>query len=1107
MADDINGVSAELVEALRRLNTSIRDSSDALDESTSTSTQNQRALVSEFEKLGLTVKGDNTLLSTHAERTKERIKLEQEVNEQLKASGRVRQDASNAEIESYKLTQRRNMLYDSELASLGRVIDSNGKITKSQIELEGAQKRTIAAIKKEEETRNRQEQGLNNFVDMLKALPQQAVLLALNQAFDTFAAGVTGAYKASIAYQDALLAGTRGMRVDAAATAAKMQEMAKVTAKLGSSLSGMGDQFVTVGVGLAFLGGPLGILAGILSVIIGIAFKFEGLQKEQEAAMQERNAELVKKQAEINDKLAAGFTKLGEATMTGADGMTGLRDRLYSMTLAITDLESFNKVLIENKKNLALLGGTMMEGVKSFSVVASDLIRSSLGKTLEDMGIGVEEMMAHTAQFMAYQNRLGLKTTGDVSKATGEYILELDKLAAITGTSRKEQEEARETILKEQKVQAALMIAEQNNDTKEIERLKAVIGTAALMKSAGMGKDAADFALRQAMGGTITDAGTARSAMISGGKGGADDLMRNGERDVSKIYASLLKGMMGVEKPMLGSTLVAGTNQLGQSDLYAMNNAIKGLAKFQQDFAEAKKKDPKLTEAEFYESQRKVTDSWRQGQVTLERKQREEQQAEEKAILAGQMDTMAKAFQAPADGMMGAAYKMWDAVRDFAIAVAEFMKNPLDNAKTLLTGKDKSQRDAENLTEKQKELKDTEEKIKDLKESLDNPEKAKKIAAAKFEIAEKELKLKEQAYDELKKKMAPGYWKPGSSDEEKRTIAKEKEKIAIQASTVYLETQEAKKRLEIAKKALSNTETGFFSKSAETKQRELKSLEQQRAGLQIETGNLERAVQSNPASKTSVGFSKTYGANYKGSGMLDANGKPTAAAMGSNSGMLPYRFAADNAGGESAFNQIDPKLREAVIAAASEYYERSGGKQLIINSSLRDAKEQQKLWDTSVRAGTPGTQPNGMTVARPGTSPHEQGRAVDIQNYNDPMALFALRNAGLRQTEGSRDPVHFQRGAFSGGIFSGPKSGYPVELHGREAIVPLPNFGDTVSVENSQSSSKSSLSSVMGGNSSGNDFVMMMGDMFSMMENKLDDMIDKLDTGNNYSDKLVKAMV
>ncbi len=136
MADDLTGASAELIEAMKDIASAVRGAKDAYDDAGSEEIKRSQALSAEFQKLGLTVKGENTLLSTHAERTKERIKLEQEVNEQLKRSGQVRQDASNAEIESYKLTQRRNMLYESELASLGRVIDSNGKITKSQIELE-----------------------------------------------------------------------------------------------------------------------------------------------------------------------------------------------------------------------------------------------------------------------------------------------------------------------------------------------------------------------------------------------------------------------------------------------------------------------------------------------------------------------------------------------------------------------------------------------------------------------------------------------------------------------------------------------------------------------------------------------------------------------------------------------------------------------------------------------------------------------------------------------------------------------------------------------------------------------------------------------------------
>jgi hypothetical protein len=1103
MADDLSGVSAELIETLQRLNSSFRATGDALDESTDTSNQNQRALAAEFEKLGLTLKGETTLLDTHAERVRERIRLEAEVNDQLRNSGKVRQDATDAELEEYKLTQKRNVLYEQELASLGRVINENGKIVKSQVELEGAQKRTIASIKKEEETIKEREQALANFGSMLAELPQKAVLMGLNYAFDTFAAGVTGAYKASIAYEDALLAGTRGMRADAAATAAKMQEMAKVTAKLGSNLSGMGDQFVTVGVGLAFLGGPLGILAGILSVIIGGFFKLKGLEKEQEAAMQERNAELVKKQAEINDKIAAGFTKLGAASIAGADGMSGLHARLNGLTLAVTDLESYSKVLSENKKNLANLGGTMVEGVKSFSSVAGDLIKSSLGKTLENMGIGVEEMMGHTIQFMAYQNRLGIKTTGDVSKATGEYILELDRLAAITGTTRKEQEEAREGILKEQKVQAALMIARENKDEKEIQRIETIINAAALMKSAGAVDESRNFALNQVMKGVITDAGTARAQMMGAGKGGATEMLRNGETDARKVAEAQMRGGARIDKPMAGTVLLGGDNDITSKNLYAQNNFVQSMDKIHKDYEEAKKKDPTIgTITEFLDAQRKVTDGWRQNQVEKERAQRAEQIAKENGILAGQMDTMAKAFQVPANSFMSGAIDFMHAVERFAEAVFKFMKNPIDNTKEFFTGKDKAQRDAEELQEVTKQ-------IEGLKKALSgNAEEVKKTADANLEIAKKEFKARDDYVTELniQYNKEKGYGK--NSEESKKKLAKiEEEQIKAQdASTA------ARRKMLMAETDVTNAEKAIKA-SGDPRRKEM--MQKQLAGLETKQKELTTSVQSAGPSKTalpgnpgSASYSGAGGASGSGAGKSGGGGYG-GGADSSNKGGKSYEFAADNEGGAGAFEQINPKLHDAVIAAADDYFANTG-KKLIINSSFRTAERQKKLWEESVKLGHAGTGPKGMTVHDPskGPSPHEQGRAVDLQNYNDPKAIAALRNAGVYQSEGMKDPVHFQlMRAASGGVFSGPKSGYPVELHGREAVVPLPNFGDKVSVENDQSASKSSLSNVTEESSSGNDFAMMMGDIFAMMENKLDDMIDKLNTSNNYSDKLVKAMV
>ena len=1082
MADDLNNASAEFLETLQKLTSSMRATGDAYDQSSDESARNQRALAAEFEKLGITLKGENTLLNTHAEKIQERIKLEEEINQKLKDSGKVRQDASDAELEEFKLTQKRNVLYEQELASLGRVLDANGKMSKSQVELVGAQKKQIDSIKKEEEARKKSEQVFESFKDLFtKTLASQAIMTGLNYAMDTFKAGVMGAYKAMIATEDALLAGQRGLSVQTAANAAKMAEAAKVTAKLGSSLSGMGDSAISAGLSMMILGGPVGLLAGAFTILLGVLGKYFGFQKEMEATAMERNAEMEKKRGEINDKYAEGFRKLGESTLAGADGMTGLKSNLYSLTLTIADIDKYSKVLTDNTKNLALIGGTMTEGVKSFTAVASDLIKSSLGKTLETMGIGVEEMMGHAVQFMAYQNKLGLKTTGDVSKATGEYILELDRLAAITGTSRKEQEQARENIIKMNKIQSALIAAESRGDTTEATRLKKAIEVAGVIAASGNTNDAASYAAYHAAGGKgAMDAGTARIAGISAGKGGADDLLTQNASTI-EILRAFTKSAMGLEARQAETNKIVGPNSTSSDQLYALNMLSKGIAANDLNFDKAKKKDPSIQFDEFLDKQRKVTDSWRISQTELERKNRADAQKLESDILANRYDAIAGSFQAPADTMLDAAKRIWEASVNFLKSTWDKTKewwNKEDRSvggavdrenwkwiKGQFTGKTSQQYDAE-------DLKDVDMKIKVINAMLKNPEEAKKMAEDNLKLAKKEYEEKDKAVNELKKAY------DAETNITKKTEIRQKQAIAERERNI------ANEKKSDAEKGVRETDTGIFgytSMARSADQSKLKDLEAKKAMIMTSM------------SRSNAGTSGSASGSYS--------------TGGGQSNRLPYAFGANNEGGESAFNKMDYKTREAVMRAASEYFEKTG-RQLVINSSLRTAQRQQEMWDETVKAGRPGIGPEGRVVARPGSSPHERGNAVDIQNYNDPKAVAAMNNAGMIQNV-PHDEVHFQLArAFNGGVFSGPKSGYPVELHGREAIVPLPNFGDTVSV-NSQSggASKNSLSNVMGDSSSGNAFTMMMGDMFSMMENKLDDMIDKLATSNNYSDKLVKAMV
>jgi hypothetical protein len=165
----------------------------------------------------------------------------------------------------------------------------------------------------------------------------------------------------------------------------------------------------------------------------------------------------------------------------------------------------------------------------------------------------------------------------------------------------------------------------------------------------------------------------------------------------------------------------------------------------------------------------------------------------------------------------------------------------------------------------------------------------------------------------------------------------------------------------------------------------------------------------------------------------------------------------------SDFQGLNPGMQRAVFNAATEYMKATGNK-LQINSAKRDPEDQERLYNETVRAGRPGKGPGGMLVARPGSSPHESGNAIDIQQYTDRMAVQILGKHGLHQKYGSKDPVHFELMARDGGIFDGPQKGYKAELHGTELVAPL--LKDSILMKLAQTPAKVSQIEEMFGNMS-----------------------------------------
>lgn len=161
------------------------------------------------------------------------------------------------------------------------------------------------------------------------------------------------------------------------------------------------------------------------------------------------------------------------------------------------------------------------------------------------------------------------------------------------------------------------------------------------------------------------------------------------------------------------------------------------------------------------------------------------------------------------------------------------------------------------------------------------------------------------------------------------------------------------------------------------------------------------------------------------------------------------------------------------------------------------------------------------------TSLHSKGRAVDFVLTERPTPEQAdkivgqLRSMGLmpldeyyhKSTRATGDHFHAGLGAATGGVFNGPKTGYKVELHGKEAVVPMAssqNFAKSYTAQASKSVTKHSLNNAFsesGGTTSGGMSYTdnMLRNLMNMMIGRFDDMIMELQTANNTQAKIAKT--
>jgi hypothetical protein len=211
--------------------------------------------------------------------------------------------------------------------------------------------------------------------------------------------------------------------------------------------------------------------------------------------------------------------------------------------------------------------------------------------------------------------------------------------------------------------------------------------------------------------------------------------------------------------------------------------------------------------------------------------------------------------------------------------------------------------------------------------------------------------------------------------------------------------------------------------------------------------------------------------------------------------MKLIKFQGDSLGTRAHFDRLEPDVKQKFMDMIAEY-----GKPVQINAAMRSPEEQQVLYDKWIANGK-----IGNPVAPAGKSNHNFGRALDL-NSNQ---VAALSRSGLLNKYGfntiPNDPPHIEM-ASSGGVFSGPESGYPVMLHGdKETVVTKPQFDEmTKDVKKESVTTAFGKSTNMSTDNPSESSSAILQELLGLMENKFDEMISQLSTGNNIQDKLLR---
>ena len=255
-------------------------------------------------------------------------------------------------------------------------------------------------------------------------------------------------------------------------------------------------------------------------------------------------ASLFSKIAALQEQELGAYRVMTQAGINFGGQLSTLRSQALQLGMTLDQYSEFVK---NNSSVIATLGKTADEGAEVFQQLATTLRNSETGNLLRALGIDAQQ----TSQgLLNYIEATGGRTASEMKSASaqkalvasaGEYMLQLDALATITGKSKEEQEKLMKEANANAAYEAYLLTLDEEGKKKAAIAMQNALATG--------GKAGADLLKSQLLGlPPMTDAARKLEALGPNVAAGIKDMgsavqnVRAGVDDVNRGYAKAQAG-------------------------------------------------------------------------------------------------------------------------------------------------------------------------------------------------------------------------------------------------------------------------------------------------------------------------------------------------------------------------------------------------------------------------------------------------------------------------------------------------------------------------------------------------------------------------------------